>query len=148
MIKVFHMKEDERWNTKWNFVDSRNVLCGYDSSQNCCEHAGFVFTKALPTELGSIDRANIDENTPLEDLEKMLHLDKYIFDTKFFHEHEAHPDCDAGGAVTFKLVPWAAEDELEMTPWYLTLYNCHNGYYGHGFEFCAPEEHIRHHGCL
>ena len=42
MLKVFDCVDP--WPTKVNFVDSNNVMLGYDMEQNCCEVATWCFT--------------------------------------------------------------------------------------------------------
>lgn len=98
---------------KWNFVDDNNVFVGYYNQQECCENADYLLTKTIPK---SHDEPSIDPDE----------LDGYNFDTKFFQK--VVMDLDAGEAVAFRLVKDASEDV------FLTLYNYHNGYYGHGFE--------------
>ncbi len=106
---------------KHNFVDARNAFVGYDSGQGCCENADFALVRALPaaypaygTEIGNI---------PVSEAEG------YDFDPAFFQKiDDPSRALDDGGAVAFRLT--RDTDEL-----FLILYNCHNGYYGHGFDF-------------
>lgn len=59
-------------------------------------------------------------------------LAHYRFDTSWFEEREEEP-CELTAWATFRLqrvgMPLVRPKYL-----YLILYNCHNGYYGHGFE--------------
>lgn len=106
---------------KVNFVDENNVFVGYDMGQVCCEHADFFFSREIPT---IIDEGKLE-------IEK-LDLSRFVFDTTFIQENQL-VDLDEGGSVTFLLK--SGEEKL-----YLTLFNCHNGYYGHGFVFKIGDE--------
>jgi hypothetical protein len=118
-MKIFNTKE--KYSEKVNFVDENNVFVGYDTDQSCCEHADYFISDKEENE----DRDNQGILEGLED---------YIFDTNYFKEVEPKADnygscLDAGRMVRFKLV---ANNKPDL---YLHLYNSHNGYYGHGFEF-------------
>lgn len=121
-MKIFN--DPEKYSQKVNFVDKNNVLVGYDMGQNCCEHADFFFSEEVPTE---IDQGKLD-------VEKLA-LEKFVFDPTFMQENQI-VDLDAGGSVTFMLK--SGRKKL-----YLTLFNCHNGYYGHGFIFKIGEEIVK-----
>lgn len=45
MVKIFDCVKP--WPTKVNFVDSNNVVLGYDMSQNCCENAAWKMEPSL-----------------------------------------------------------------------------------------------------
>lgn len=110
-------------NSKTNFVDENNVFVGFDTSQSCCEDAGYFFTKTKPVpDVEIIDADKIDGDD----------FPGYNFDTSF-NEGELYPDHDGGGSVTFRLI----DGESEM---FLTLYNHHNGYYEHGWEMKSGGE--------
>ncbi len=98
---------------KTNFVDGNNCFVGFDNGQWCCEDFGYLITNEIPTKDSDVD-----------DFPK-IETDGFNFDTEFFHEQEGH---ECGGLVTFRLV--RGEEQI-----YLTIYNHHNGYYSHGFEF-------------
>lgn len=105
---------------KINFVDENNVFVGYDLSQCCCEDADWIVTDKEPSMFSDVDDGGLrGEDIPWQALR---------FDTRYF---KVLPDpdgrLDSGGAVTFRMIA----DGLEF---FLTLYNCQNGYYGHGFE--------------
>lgn len=93
-------------------------------AQSCCENANYFFSKTKPDD--SVDLYSVVS-------EEFEHKD-YYFDTAFFEEL-SHKQLDyGGGMVAFRLLN---KDGGEM---YLMLYNCHNGYYGHGFQFKIGEE--------
>ncbi len=101
---------------KFNFVDDNDVYVGYDKGQDCCEYADWYIA---------------EEITPYQyerdGMEKNIHdVEVYVFDRGFFEEVTS-TNLDEGGMVAFKLVASGKPDL------YLHLFNCHNGYYGHGF---------------
>jgi hypothetical protein len=102
---------------KINFVDDNNVFVGFDYSENCCEYFGWFLTKQFPT---GEDVRRLEEPSNIDP-------DGYQFDPNFFEQNLEGYDFDEGGAAIFKLVK--GHDHL-----FLTLFNSHNGYYGHGFE--------------
>lgn len=107
------------WGAKVNFVDDNNVFVGYDMDQSCCEYADwFIISRQLPFD---------EFETSYSEYEKP-NIDGYYFDKSFFVQYEGHPDLDMGGCVIFKMVGCG-------DPLYLHLFNVHNGYYAHGFEF-------------
>lgn len=115
------------WSEKVNFIDKNDVFVGYDMSQDCCEDAGYVFLTE-PEMYGNFD-TQIEEDT--------LDLEGYIFDIDYFEDYgdldlegskERWNSLDAGGQVFFKLI---SEGKPDI---YLSIYNSHNGYYGHGFD--------------
>jgi len=111
-------------NGKFNFVDENDVLVGYDSEQDCCEHAGwFVADKVIGHE----------PDTPEPSGEQLL---PYRFDYSLgYQEVEVEDDwLDQGGCVAFRLV---AEGKPDL---YLHLFNCQNGFYSHGFEVSIKGE--------
>lgn len=110
MIKVFVKGR------KVNFVDDKNRLIGFDNEDDCCAHGGWFISLVKITEKLS----KHDQDAPRE-------YPAYSFDTDFFEEIETD-DVDDGGLVLFKLV---ADGHPDL---FLHLYNCHNGYYGRGFE--------------
>jgi len=106
------MRVFERGN-RINFVDDNNVFVGFDNESYCCEHWGYMVTEKIPTE--------VDEDLKIA-------ATGYNFDTKFFAEPKnTVDDYSEDNMATFRLV----KDDKEL---FLTLFNCHNGYYGHGFE--------------
>jgi hypothetical protein len=113
---------------KVNFVDEKNVFLGYDMGQDCCEFAGW-FVADEPTD--SIPEAT--EPNPRPD------LDRYVFDQSYFKEVK-HAGGDEGGMAIFRIHDGAQEK-------FLHIFNCHNGYYGHGFTFAVGDQGIRE-GCL
>lgn len=102
---------------KINFVDTNDVYVGFDNFQCCCESFGFFFSNTIPSKLPD----NFDKENKPGDLED------YVFDMSFFKKNQPNDQWNEENFVTFRL---AAMRWREV---FLTLYNCHNGYYGHGF---------------
>ena len=104
---------------KVNFVDKNNVLVGYDMGQSCCEHADWFISEKKENRIRDDNYNSIKRLIP--------NIEKFVFDTKFFEQVDS-PDLDDGGMVRFRL----KYDRKEL---FLHLFNNHNGYYSHGFEF-------------
>jgi hypothetical protein len=115
-MKIFHRE------SKVNFVDKNNLFVGYDMHQNCCEDAGWF--------ISSQKSENPDETGLEGDFEG------YVFDRDFIEIVYA-PRLDDGGMVRFKLT------KPESPDLYLHLYNVHNGYYSHGFEFTDKNDNTK-----
>jgi len=128
-MRIFN--KTETWSSKVNFVDDNNVVLGYDTVQSCCEHADWFIADA-PTEK-CINRKDTLDDTPEE-------MPGWNFDTTYFHLVNGESEFDAGGMVIFRIVKNGAEK-------FIHLFNCHNGYYGHGFGFKVGEAILKE-GCL
>ena len=114
-MRVF--ETNERYAEKVNFIDDNNVFVGFDYNGKCCESFGYFLTRTKP--IPDVETADADKIEG-ED------FPGYNFDTAF-NEGELYPNHDdCGGSVTFRLAN--GSDEM-----FLTLYNHHNGYYGHGW---------------
>ena len=117
-MKIIHC------NDSVNFVDMLNVFVGYDTAQDCCEHADwFISEKFEYTEV--CGESGVDE---------AIDLEPYLIDPEF-KEGNAE-DLDVGGHAVFKLVG-LGEPNL-----YLHLFNCQNGYYSHGLVVKINDETI------
>ncbi len=117
-MKVFDKNQDSCWESKVNFVDDNNIGVGYDMSQNCCEHADWFI-------------ADSPAKTPDGPSDQDRDLEGYSFDTDYFEtveDSDGQYVFDAGAMVIFRLV---SSEKLDK---YLHLYNCHNGYYSHGWD--------------
>jgi len=138
-VRIFEQFE------KVNFVDSNNVFVGYGLGQDCCEYADwFIDTKIHDRVVTSI----FDENlVDYDELKLKTHKERrdlkgFVFDKDFYRIIESKDnDCglDAGGMAVFRIVKGEAEK-------FIHIFNCHNGYYAHGFEF--GEKHIIQDGSL
>lgn len=81
-------------------------------------------------ELPTVQEANLEELAGSK-LSSQKEFPNHVFDIGFFDNTRHYRGLDDGDAVAFKLIdPRGIEKDM-----YLVLFNCHNGYYGHGFEF-------------
>lgn len=122
MIKLFET------GTKLNFIDDCNAFVGFDFEQGCCEHFGW---RVLVD--GRFDvYAQGDSHGSTGELE----MTDWVFDTDTPPREDLTGilpdiDLDYGGAVAFRIKNEYYPDEKG----WLVLYNSHNGYYHHGWEF-------------
>jgi len=116
-MRIFH--KSESWSDKINFIDENNVVMGYDLSESCCEHADWFISDKQAFE--PIARENTEDGTP-ED------MPGWNFDRSFFREIENISVFDEGSMVIFRITKGDSEK-------FIHIFNCHNGYYHHGFEF-------------
>lgn len=79
---------------------------------------------------------------PEDPLPQTLDWENWEFDPDYFVEAEAGRNLDGGGMVIFRLTH-KTDDKHQ----YLHLFNCHNGYYGHGFTMTIGGD-IKHEGSL
>ena len=108
-MKIFEQDD------KINFVDENNIFVGFDLYKSCCEDFGW--------EISDPSGVIIVPDTDFTG---------YVFDKFYFEEKTPESEYDVGGAVTFRLT----KNEEEI---FLTLWNYHNGYYAHGFDFTDSE---------
>jgi len=138
-------------NGKINFVDDNNVFVGFDIGQSCCETARWLIANVLMKELSEGTAVYSEEITD-EELETVNKtLDGFQFDADFFEDlvdtcPKWKEEVDEGGAVAFRLTrKFAVKSRFKVAlgheaasvgseEKFLHLYNCHNGYYGHGFS--------------
>ena len=99
------------WPHKINFVDERNVVVGYDMERCCCETFGWYIADHITSKIKKRDVPDVEA---------------YRFNTKFIHKL---PELDGLKIVVFQMLA------LHKPDLFLHLYNDHNGYYAHGFEF-------------
>ena len=121
----------ESYYEKVNFIDEKDTFVGFSFSQDCCENFGYVFTDT--DKFTSADRIEVDDNWVSTgqkiNNESDFDLEDYFFDVSWFEEREQ--------IVVLRL------QKRDCPDLYLTLFNCHNGYYSHGFDFKLGE-HIIH----
>jgi hypothetical protein len=123
-MKIFERSEKSGWGNRLNIIDENNVFVGYDYDQQCCEDFEYYLTDNIEK---LFDKAEaLDEQT-------FCH-DGYVFDTAYIKEHEDEETCYGEYFVAFRLTKQGEKDI------FLVLYNCHNGYYSHGFEMRSPVE--------
>jgi hypothetical protein len=116
-MQVFEKSSDSGWGNRLNVIDENNVFVGFDFESSCCENFGYVFTDKKPvSEVDFSDQKSVE----------FKHED-FVFDPEYF-EKLTGSWLNEGGAVSFRLI------NKQGSEIFLVLYNCHNGYYGHGFE--------------
>jgi hypothetical protein len=119
-MKVFDKVEN--FECKVNFVDGNNVFVGYDTGQCCCEHAGYFVSDQLESDLSNEEK-------------EMPNLEGYFFDINYIkYCDDKNNELDSGRMVAFRMVHKDKEDL------FLHIFNSHNGYYSHGFEFKNGDE--------
>lgn len=117
--------------SKVNFIDSNNVLLGYDLHQCCCENAFWTVSESLDGS-NPLHQGDNSSDNPQE-----ISLEHYVFDPDFYqlHEDEGREEYVA----IFRLVGlprWRNGARVSERPdLYVRLVNHHNGYYSHGFTF-------------
>lgn len=135
-MRYFASTPNSIWATKVNFVDDNNVLVGYDFAGNCCEEFGWYIHDKIGNTNGEdpVFSDGLDGNALNE------FLKEWTFDTSFFEEFSNEKRGDDENFAVFRLVN--GDNEL-----FLHLYNHHNGYYSHGFDF-SKDGQIIHTGSL
>lgn len=98
---------------KVNFIDRNDTFIGYDTRTLCCEYADWFLSYKKDKKLTESDMRG--DWTPQKDLD----VSGYCFDTGYFEEYDYR--------VQFRMKKKGAPNI------YLNLFNCHNGYYYHGF---------------
>ena len=127
--------QNSRWDDKVNFVDENNVALGYDMGQDCCEHADwFICSNACRTSALFEQHSNSKHTDGLESytFDKNFHI---VLEQMDDERDEAYGVLEDGGMAIFKVVSSCCFPDL-----YIHIYNSHNGYYGHGFDFCENEK--------
>jgi hypothetical protein len=109
---------------KVNFIDSNNVILGYDLERSCCEYA---FWNISEDYFGNNPIYMGDSENPQE-----IELDGYCFDPEFYHRSDS--DDSVEQVATFKLIGDRYTNP-KLPDLFLRLGNHHNGYYSHGFVF-------------
>jgi hypothetical protein len=110
---------------KLNWVDSNNVFVGLDNEGDCCEVWGGDFYDGLGEDANK--------------LELDLSLDNdWAFDVAFYSDSVDAVKVYDGGSAGFRLID---EKGNEI---FLVIWNEHNGYYCHGFDFCNGDVVIVH----
>lgn len=107
---------------KMNWVDSNNVFVGFDDEGSCCEVWGAGFYSSLNKKAKKLDvDLSVDNNWVFDTSFYMKDMDK-----KFTMRIDGYEEADR---AAFRLI----DGNKEM---FLVIWNEHNGYYCHGFEFC------------
>ena len=114
-MRIFTEKTGS-YNQKINFVDENDVFVGFDMAHDCCEVFGwFINHEKL-----------LKEDYTQSNEKDYQSLDGWLFDKTFI---ETHPSQKEGGALKIFRIH-KGDKEL-----FIHIYNYHNGYYSHGFQF-------------
>ena len=116
-MKIF--VSGESYHSKNNFVDENNVFLGYDEEDDCCSDGGWFIS----------DKS--DEWLKETFKEEAMDFPGWTFDTTYFKcpaPNTPNEEYSESYAAQFRIVNGDNEK-------FITLYNCHNGYYSKGFEF-------------
>jgi hypothetical protein len=140
-MKVFEKNEGTgSWGNRMNFIDSNNLVVGYDYSQSCCEEFYWYasYDECTKDEDILVQDEWDDTSNKVADLPAIpLDDDELYFDKSYNRLFE---DRDVNG-VQFRILGGEK-------PIYLMLVNSHNGYYGHGFELSDSEGSVIFEGTL
>lgn len=132
-MKVFERTDEYGWGNRLNFVDKNNVVLGYDYASQCCESFFYYVTETEPMKF--------DNEPEEEDKSGLLNEDSLYFDTSYNKDLEGETSWNEDYATVFKVL--GGETDL-----FIVLVNCHNGYYGHGFDMKNSEGKIIFNGSL
>ena len=120
-MKVF-TPDNSPWDAKVNYVDKNNRVLGYSMSKSCCESFGHCVLAELPASEGAPDDNAL--SSPV--------LEPYLF-TPEAPTLLSLNDADKGGGLAFRIVADGLSDL------WVVIWNFHNGYYSHGWEFDGKE---------
>jgi hypothetical protein len=117
-----------------NFIDSNNVLVGFEAEQQCCEEFGYFILDKV-----DISKDHLTKKDNYIDAERStIEYPGYLFDQDFLYT-VGYSSCgyeDTQVAV-FRLTN---DDDKEL---FLHIFNTHNGYYSHGFFMDQNGEEIK-----
>lgn len=113
---------------KVNFVDSNNVVLGYDLYQDCCEHAFWTISKDKEGK----DIIHHGDDASL--IGNQFPVDGFVFDPGFYEN--VSNQYEESNIAIFRLVKISYKQFEEIVEeLFIRLENHHNGYYSHGFTF-------------
>ena len=122
------LNKSKPWSGKVNFVDENEAHLGFSTDDDCCAHGGWFMLddpEAWPGKDSS--------DWPKEPEGIVTDMPGWTFDPAYYKERTLPGEYAEGSAVQFRIVNGEASK-------YITLYNCHNGYYGKGFAFVVPKD--------
>jgi len=114
--------------SKVNFVDENNVVLGYNLQQSCCEHADWFIASRPNNKIPRRFSRSNNKKAPVPNLAG------WLFDKTYFKECGQSDNYDH--MAIFRIVRGKQKK-------YIHIFNCHNGYYSHGFEFKSANEIIK-----
>ena len=131
-MKYFPPTKSGFHSTKVNFVDEKNLMVGFDFASSCCEDFGWLISEDLAPPAESV--AGLESSAPTEHINK--ELVGWEFDPKFYLALTCDKKYEESHYAVFRMFN-------KNQNRYLHLYNKHNGYYSHGFEFTDGEKIIQ-----
>lgn len=126
-MKIFDKAQP--WTTKVNFVDEKNVILGFDTYDECCSFGGWF----LLDDPEAWPKKDATGEYPKEPDQKTVDLPGWTFDTGYFKDRTLAEEYPETKAVQFRITDGNSSK-------YITLFNCHNGWYAKGFEFTVPDD--------
>lgn len=137
-MKTIVMNRVPQWPHKVNFIDSNNVVLGYDMEVQCCERFGFFMWED--------QRFNRDyKEIPTHHYYPpgQYEIEGKVFDREFYEETILKDEDDWNERQVVAIFRLCNEEDLKHWPnsgIFIHIYNLHNGYYKHGFNFQHAEE--------
>ncbi|QPB12353.1 hypothetical protein [Providencia phage PSTCR6] len=104
-----------------NFVDKNDNFVGYSLARQCCENAWYEVVRITYEGSKEVDNDYISDDA-------WIHLGLLEANPDYDSDHL--PDSDYENTEIFVV---QNEETLEVV--YICLYNMHNGYYAHVFEW-------------
>ena len=120
-MKVF-TPDNSPWNAKVNYVDKNNRVLGYSMWQDCCESFGHCVLAKLPAPGGAPRDHALPDSV----------LEPYSFSPEAPTPLPSNV-ANEGGVLAFRIVADGLPDL------WVVIWNFHNGYYSHGWEFDGKE---------
>lgn len=120
------LNKSEPWSGKVNFVDENEAHLGFSTDDDCCAHGGWF----MSDDPDFWPKGEYGSDWPKEP-EGIKDMPGWTFDPTYYKERNL--PISEGAAVQFCI-----KNGEERK--YITLYNCHNGYYGKGFDFVVPKD--------
>lgn len=108
-----------------NFVDKNDNFVGYSLAQQCCENAWYEVIRITSEGSKEVDNDYISGDA-------WIHLGLLEANPDY---DSSHLDKDDGGCDYENIEFFVVQNEETLEVAYIRLYNIHNGYYAHVFEW-------------
>ena len=105
-----------------NFIDENDVFVGFDTYQDCCEHAGWFISDER--EAYSDGYSTIELRLSTVEGTRDFDVTGYVFDTSEPEDIKGN-DIYEGTQLEFRLTKEGSKDL------FLNIFNAQNGYYSH-----------------
>lgn len=118
-----------------NFVDENNVVLGYSLEQNCCENAGWLLSdsddfETIKKQINDDQYCSVSDKNPIS----IENEEDYRFD-KSYNKYFGFENGEYCQVEIFKIMNIKTNEEK-----FICIFNSHNGYYSHGFDFKMNKE--------